>query len=113
MHEMVLAENMLQIIEEEAAEQSFTQVSTVWMEVGRLSCVEKEALQFCFLAVTDGTIAQQAKLEIIDIEGWGRCMQCYCEMVLNTLYDACPSCGNYAIKVIAGDEMRIKELEVE
>ncbi len=113
MHEMALAENMLQIIEEAAAEQGFMQVNTIWMEVGRLACVEKEALRFCFSAVVDGSVAQQAKLEIIDIEGRGRCAQCHCEMVLGTLYDACPVCGNYAITVIAGDEMRIRELEVE
>lgn len=113
MHEMTLAEQMLQIIEEAAVVQNFTQVRTVWMEVGRLSCVEKEALRFCFTAITDGTIARQAKLEFIDIKGWGRCAQCECEMDINTLYDACPACGSYAIRIIAGDEMRIRELEVE
>lgn len=113
MHEMTLAEYMLQIIEEAAVAQDFTQVKTVWMEVGRLSCVEKEALRFCFSVVVDGTIAQQAKLELIDIKGRGRCVQCECEMDISALYDACPACGSYAIQVIAGDEMRIRELEVE
>lgn len=112
MHEMTLAEHILQIIEEAAVAQGFTQVRTVWMEVGRLSCVETEALQFCFSAVVDGTIAQQAKLEFIDIKGQGRCVQCECEMDISTRYDVCPACGSYAIQVIAGDEMRISELEV-
>lgn len=113
MHEMTLAEQMLQIIEEAAVAQDFTQVKTVWMELGQLSCVEKEALRFCFSAVVDETIAQQAKLEFIDIKGRGRCTQCECEMNISTIYGACPACGSYAIQVIAGNEMRIRELEVE
>lgn len=110
---MTLAEQMLQIIEEAAVVQNFTQVRTVWIEIGRLSCVEKEALRFCFSAVIEETVARQAKLEFIDIKGRGRCTQCECEMDINTFYDVCPACGSYAIQVIAGDEMRIRELEVE
>lgn len=113
MHELSLAENMVQIIEDAAVAQGFSRVKTVWMEIGQLSCVEKEALQFCFSAVVDGTVAQQATLEIIDVSGCGWCAQCDCEFGINTVYDGCPACGNYAIKVIRGDEMRIKELEVE
>lgn len=113
MHEMTLAEQMLQIIEEAAIAQNFTQVKTVWMEVGRLSCVEKEALRFCFSVVVEETVARRAKLEFIDIKGRGLCAQCECEMDINTLYDACPACGSYAIQIIAGNEMRIRELEVE
>jgi hydrogenase nickel incorporation protein HypA/HybF len=32
---------------------------------------------------------------------------------LSTLYDACPSCGGYEIAVTAGEEMRVREIEVE
>ncbi|MCG7980654.1 MAG: hydrogenase maturation nickel metallochaperone HypA, partial [Candidatus Thiodiazotropha endolucinida] len=28
-------------------------------------------------------------------------------------YEACPECGSYQLQVTGGDEMRIKELEVE
>lgn len=113
MHELSLAENMLQIIEESAAEQGFIRVKTVWVEIGQLSCVEKDALRFCFSTVVDGTVAQQAALEIIDIPGRCRCVQCGCEAAISTLYDACPNCGCYATDVIRGNEIRISEMEVE
>jgi hydrogenase nickel incorporation protein HypA/HybF len=28
-------------------------------------------------------------------------------------FDACPDCGGYQLQVTGGDELRIKELEVE
>jgi hydrogenase nickel incorporation protein HypA/HybF len=113
MHEMSLAENMLQIIEDAAHKQNFTRVKTVWLEIGKLACVEQEAMRFCFDVVIKDTVADGAKLEIIEIAGQGRCTQCGCEAQIAALYEACPSCGSYTIRVLSGEAMRVKELEVE
>ena len=113
MHEMSLAEDVLQIIEHAAGEQEFTRVKSVWLEIGQLACVEQESLRFYFEVVTRDSIAQQAQLQIIDIAGYGCCNQCANEMPLASIYDSCSKCGNYDIRIIRGDEMRVKELEVE
>jgi hydrogenase nickel insertion protein HypA len=62
---MSLAEGVLQLIEDAARQQAFAKVQTVWLEIGQLSGVEPEAMAFCFDAVTRGSIAQGARLEII------------------------------------------------
>ena len=113
MHEMSLAESMLQIIEDTARKQGFTRVRTVWLEIGQLACVEQESLRFGFDVVTRGSIAQQARLEIIETAGQGRCEKCDEVFPLPALYEACPKCGSYDVRVIGGDAMRVKELEVE
>lgn len=113
MHEMSLAESVLQIIEEAALTQKFARVKTVWLEIGQLSCVETEAMRFCFDAVMRDSIAEQAKLEIIEVAGTGWCEQCASSMPMATLFEACPKCGNRALKIKAGDAMRVRELEVE
>jgi len=112
MHEMSLAENVREIIEDASRKQHFQRVKTVWLEVGKLSCVEQDAMRFCFESVMKDTIADGATLEIVETEGLGRCPQCGNEMQIATLYDACPKCGSYGLQVIAGDAMRVKELEV-
>ncbi|TAN75081.1 MAG: hydrogenase maturation nickel metallochaperone HypA [Gallionella sp.] len=113
MHEMSLAENVLQIIEDAAREQGFMRVKTVWLEIGQLACVEKESLRFCFDAVTHGSIAEQAHLEIIETAGQGQCEKCARNFPLSALYEVCPECGGAQIKITGGNEMRVKELEVE
>ena len=113
MHEMSLAENVLQIIEDAARKQEFTRVKTVWLEIGQLACVEKEAMRFCFDAAMRGSIADQAKLEIVETEGRGQCVKCSLEIPLKSLYEPCPACGSYGVRVTGGDGMRVKELEVE
>ena len=113
MHEMSLAEGVLQIIEDAARSEGFTQVKAVWLEIGQLAGVEKESLCFYFDVVTRNSIAQDARLEIIEVPGQGWCMQCAGKVLVAALFDSCPQCGSYQIEVTSGDEMRVKELEVE
>jgi hydrogenase nickel incorporation protein HypA/HybF len=113
MHEMSLAEGVLQILEDAAREQSFTRVRTVWLEIGRLSAVEPEAMRFCFDAVTRGSLAEGATLEIIAVPGVGQCLSCGKTVEIAARYDPCPSCGGYGIHPTGGTEMKIRELEVD
>jgi hydrogenase nickel incorporation protein HypA/HybF len=113
MHEMSLAEGVLQLMEDSAVSQGFSRVKTVWLEIGQLAGVEKEALRFCFDVVTRDSLANEARLEIVDLPGQGWCMQCACTVAVEVLYGACPQCGSHQIQVTGGDEMRVKELEVE
>lgn len=111
MHEMALAEGIVQLVEDAASD--CVRVKAVWLEIGQLASVETEALRFCFDAVTRDTVAQGARLEIIETPGQGQCMKCGCNMPLAALYEACPVCGSFQIRVTGGDAMRVKELEVE
>ena len=113
MHEMSLAEGVLQIIEDSAKQQHFSRVKTVWLEIGQLSSVEPEAMRFCFDAVARGSLAEGAQLEIVIVDGGGQCMNCGQTVKLAAVYDACPACGGYPVNPVSGTEMRIKELEVE
>lgn len=113
MHEMALCEGVLQVLESNAQTQQFQRVKTVWLEIGALSGVEVEAMRFCFDAVKNGTLANQAKLEIIEVPGAAWCMQCAKAVSVAQRFDACPDCGSYQLQVTDGDEMKIKELEVE
>ena len=113
MHEMSLCEGVLQILEEKAFSHGFSKVKTVWLEIGRLSGVDPDAMRFSFEVVCRGTLADQARLEIIEVPGKAWCMMCEKTVNIDERYDACPECGGYPLRVTGGDEMRVKELEVE
>jgi len=113
MHEMSLCEGVLQVLQDNARSQGYSRVKTVWLEIGCLSGVEVEAMRFSFDLVMKGSLAEAAKLEIIRIPGAAWCMQCGRTVPVTERYDACPDCGGYQLQVTAGDEMRIKELEVD
>ncbi|MGR9115553.1 MAG: hydrogenase maturation nickel metallochaperone HypA [Gammaproteobacteria bacterium] len=113
MHEMSLCESILDILEQQAQTQHYRKVKTVWLEIGALSSVEPDAMRFCFDAVMQGSLADNARLEIIAVEGRAWCLQCCRNVVIEQRYDACPDCGGFQLQVNAGEEMRVKELEVE
>lgn len=113
MHEMSLTEGVLRVLEEQAVAQNFVRVKTVWLEIGELSSVDPEALIFCFEAIRGGTLAEGARMEIIRIPGSALCMDCGKQVHVDHRYAACPECGSEKLHVSGGDEMRIKELEVE
>ncbi|MCB1761633.1 MAG: hydrogenase maturation nickel metallochaperone HypA [Gammaproteobacteria bacterium] len=113
MHEMSLCESILQVIEQSAANQGFTRVKTVWLEIGVLAAVELEAMRFGFDVVTRGSLADGAKLEIVELPGEAWCMRCAKTVRVKQRFDDCPDCGGYQLQLTSGEEMRIKELEVE
>jgi len=112
MHEMSLTEGVLRILEDEARKQKFTRVKKVWLQIGVLSHAEPDAMLFCFDAVTKGTLADGAVLEIIRTPGKAWCMKCSDSVAIEQRYDACPECGGYQLQVVEGDELQVKELEV-
>lgn len=113
MHEMSLAEGIVQLIEDSAAKNAFTRVKTVWLEIGQLAGVEVEAMRFCFDAVTRGGLAEGAQLKIEQTPGRGWCLDCSREIPVAARYEPCPHCGGYRVTVSGGTEMRVRELEVE
>lgn len=113
MHEMSLAQSVVRIVEDAARAQGFARVRAVHLEIGRLSGVEPEAIRFCMDAVARGTVAEAARLEIVETAGAGWCMQCARPVAVGARYDACPDCGGYEVEVTGGNELRVTELEVE
>jgi hydrogenase nickel incorporation protein HypA/HybF len=112
MHEMSLAQGVVTLLEEQAAARAFERVRVVWLEIGALSHVQPEALAFCFDAVTRGTLAEGARLEILRVPGRGWCIGCSTAVAMGSRVDPCPRCGSFQVEVTEGDEMRVKELEV-
>ncbi|MEQ1739380.1 MAG: hydrogenase maturation nickel metallochaperone HypA [Methyloglobulus sp.] len=112
MHELSLLENVREILEDHALNQNFSKVTQVTLEIGKLSCVEPEALRFGFDVVMKGSLAENAELIITELNGIGLCQQCQQQMAIETLYDPCDYCGSPVVKIIQGAEMKIKDLVV-
>ncbi|MGR9085907.1 MAG: hydrogenase maturation nickel metallochaperone HypA [Gammaproteobacteria bacterium] len=113
MHELSLCESILLIMEQQAEVQRYRRVKTVRLEIGALAGVEIEALRFSFDVVMQDSLAAQARLEIIEVPGQAWCMTCSRTVAVEQLYDSCPRCGKHHLRISDGDQMRIKELEVE
>ena len=76
MHEMSLAESVREIVDETARANGARRVAAVRLEIGRLAQVEIEAMRFAFEVVMRGSLADTARLEIVETDGTAWCMRC-------------------------------------
>jgi hydrogenase nickel incorporation protein HypA/HybF len=112
MHELSLLENVREILENHALQQNFSRVTKVTLEIGKLSCVEPDALRFGFDVVMKDSLAENAELIITELNGLGLCRQCQQQIEMETLHDPCIYCGSPFVTLIQGTEMKIKDLVV-
>lgn len=110
MHEMSITQSIVELCQQHAGTRK---VREVVIEIGELSSIVPEAVEFCFEACSQDTSLATATLKIDYIAGKGVCQQCNQETPLHELYAACTHCGSYQVTVIAGEELRVREIEVE
>lgn len=108
MHELALMQSLVESVSEQVGD---ARVTVVRLEVGRLTCVVPEALCFCFDVCTSGTPLEGALIEIHPVDGRGRCRACGRELRVE-LADAVCACGGVDVELLAGDELRLREVEV-
>lgn len=113
MHELWICKNLLEIINQKMIDKNHCQVKKVYLEIGQLLAIEKSALTFSFEVLTQGTLAENADLVIIEIPARALCEFCGKNVSLNQYYDACNYCGSFSLKVTQGEELRVKSMEVE
>ncbi len=112
MHEMSLALSVLQIVEDAARPHLPARVTCVRLEIGALAAVESEALRFCFDAVTRGSLAEGATLEIELAPGRGLCLACGQEVVVEAMVADCPGCGDGPVQAVGGTQMRVRDFDI-
>jgi hydrogenase nickel incorporation protein HypA/HybF len=66
MHELSLTHEIVDIVCKAAGGR---RVHTVTLEIGRLSCVMPESIEFCFEVIAQGTLAAGARLDIRRTDG--------------------------------------------
>jgi len=113
MHELAICEGIRKVLEEQARKRNFARVMKVWLEIGELAGVEVDAIRFGFSVAMKGSLAENAALKIIEVPARAWCPTCLREVAIKQRFDGCPRCGGLPLQVVSGEEMRIKELEVD
>lgn len=112
MHEVALAQSIVDIVREQARVSPFGSLRAVHLRIGALSTVEADALLFGFEVAARGTVAEGATLAIERIPGTAFCAACGKDVTVASRVDDCPSCGSAQLLITGGDDLRVTELEV-
>lgn len=113
MHELSIAMNIIEIAEDQAKRAGAVSVNEVELEIGTLSGVVIEALEFALESAAKGTILEDAKVNIHQIAGMAKCNQCGNEFGAGDYLTVCPACGNMHVEIIRGKELTVKTMKIE
>lgn len=108
MHELSIANSVVELCADRAMG---ARVSRVTLEIGRLSAVMPDAIRFCFDVCAKDTVVEGATLEIVETPGLARCLDCGGNVDMIDLLEHC-ACGSVNLELLAGSELRIKQMEV-
>ncbi len=112
MHELSIAQNIIEIVNEHAKRHKAKQITRIVIDIGELSGVEKDALEFCFPIAAEGSVASDSCLELNIIPLMALCNACNHTFRVYDLQFICPECENVDLKIIDGKEMLIKTIDM-
>ena len=112
MHEMSIAQSLIEIIEEEMQKYDARILRSVRINIGQMSAIVPNALSFCFEVITAGTELEGARLIMDIIPLKGCCHACEGEFEIKDYAFICPACGSTKIETIEGQNLSIVEIEV-
>ena len=112
MHEATLAENILKIAQDVAAENHAQKISAVGLKLGEMAGVEVDALKFSFDVIKKNTIAENAELKINRVPIQAQCNKCGKIFTVTSYNFFCPECDGILI-LQSGRELLIEFVDCE
>jgi hydrogenase nickel incorporation protein HypA/HybF len=104
-------QNTLDQAAQHARDHGCTVIHRIRLRIGALSGVVPEALEFAFQAISPGTPAAGAKLEIERVPAVAFCKSCQLTFTLEDAVFPCPGCGGWESELRQGRELELAQLE--
>ncbi len=111
MHELMVTESILEIALRHARKADAGCVTDLYLVIGDLSSVVDDSVQFYWDFVSEGTVAEGAKLHFRRVPAELVCQDCGC--TFGTEDDlVCPGCRSNNIRINAGQEFMLEAIEI-
>ena len=114
MHELSIALSMIEMATEEAERRGASRVTALYLKLGPLSGVVKDALLFSYEVASSGTPLEGSRLVIEDTAVVVYCNACQAQRWLASIQRfCCPVCDALCPDVVTGRELEFVAMEIE
>ena len=120
MHELSIAQNILDIIDETFSKDTsfkhknkYKKLHEVKIQIGELIAIVPESLQFYYDCLIENTPYNNSKLMIEILPVHLRCRNCKYQFSTKEYFFICPQCQSSDLEIIQGNELKIVYLEVD
>ncbi|HYO08878.1 MAG TPA: hydrogenase maturation nickel metallochaperone HypA [Tepidisphaeraceae bacterium] len=113
MHELSVAQQLVQLVIESLDGEGDVRVTAVRLRLGPLAGVEAGALRFAFDSATAGTMLCGARLVVEPVELVAFCASCGEERLLASVQRLrCPACDAPTPEIVRGRDLEVISVEV-
>jgi hydrogenase nickel incorporation protein HypA/HybF len=113
MHELGIAEQMLQVALDYAAKNNAKRITAFNVEMNAAMDESADSLRFHFENLSRGTIAEDARVEISRVPVKAKCLECGNEFDWEAQDQVCPRCAGARVRAVLRDEFRLASIDVE
>jgi hydrogenase nickel incorporation protein HypA/HybF len=113
MHEMGMANSILEAVRSELRRYPEARPAKVGLRIGEMAAIDAESLRFCLEALAAGTDLEGLQLEVELCLRRHRCDSCGHEFKVADYDFQCPECGALSSECISGDELELAYVEIE
>lgn len=113
MHELPVAENILEITLRHAKQADAVRVTDLYLVIGQLSSIIDDSLQFYWDIISKDTIAEGAELHFRRIPTQLTCRNCEHQFTPGDNDFACPNCQSSKISITAGEEFFLESINID
>lgn len=112
MHEMSIAQDIMNIVQQNLPPDSGGKVRGVKLKIGELSGVVPQSLEFCFNILAQTFSFTEAKLIIEQVPVKAHCLNCGVTFIEPNFMFHCPHCHDSHVDILAGRELQVVEFEL-
>ena len=112
MHELSIAQNIIEIVNDNLNDHQKNIVKSVRVKVGKLTNILPDSLVFSFEALVKDTDLDGAVLEIEHLPIKIKCAECGAVSTSDDFQFSCEKCGGNQIKILSGNEFLVSEIEL-
>jgi len=113
MHELSVAQSIIEIIHQSVPEQEWNQVTAIRLKIGAVAGIVPDSLEFSFNAITAESALSNARLITEYVPFRVHCRTCDINSENEEGFAVCDKCGSTDIQILSGTELQIKEIELE
>jgi hydrogenase nickel incorporation protein HypA/HybF len=112
MHELGIAESILDIVKQSVPDGQASEVRTIRLRVGPFAGVVSDSLKFCFAALSGEAGMSNAVLRIEQTPLTALCRGCGNKSEVGKFVFRCSACGGVDLEIVSGKELEVVEIEV-
>lgn len=113
MHELSITESILDASLTEASRHNAVKIRTIRLLLGAFSGIVPECIQMYLDLLSEGTIAEGARVEAVVLPLKVRCRDCGRESEITCSHIACPFCDSLRLEILSGKEFLLDSLEID